>query len=246
MQRLNGREVEEADDAVGRAAERLASSGVGAWLGQHAGGRTIEVVFRGTPHKVHVPDSGVRPPHPAGFWFDDLLSAACRVRFGFRRGSARPVQGRPGAYEFREAWPEPALADLADDIRVAADGRPTETLRVRTKHLAGADPASVVFASAYAACVRKFGPGKLQPHAGLDHAFHFHPGGPADDPLVDARYTVHRPGGTAHEVHVRVLPRVAADWTGLVAAVRYACTLRWGPGKLSYMPEVGETHFTYS
>jgi hypothetical protein len=205
------------------------------------------VLYRARAHAVWFVDPGVRPPAPGGVWRDDLITAACRFRFGVSRGTCRalpaPVLGTQ--LEFREWWPDAVREQVAADVRVACPDRDfDQTLHVRTAVFPGADQESVVFAAAYQACAAQFGPGQLIWKGASALHFTPTPDNPAD-PRLHCRYTVHRRGGRPVDLVVRPPLATGKDWGALVAFVRAECAAKFGPGAVTYSPELGETHFRY-
>jgi len=219
-----------------------------------------DVAYRGGMKRVFVRDSGIRPPDPSGVWVDDLLSAACRIVFGVKRGSCRPVQGA-SHFEFREFWNDPTRYKVIEDVTVEyapsmRQKRPgdlpplttadRDTIHVQTSAYPGVDVASVVFASAYQALERKFGGGGLHWVPNKDTVLRFEANSIAIvNTLVPCHYTIIRNGGSSSEIVIYVTHDAARNWDMLVGAIAAECRRQFGVGAIGYSPEHGECTFTW-
>lgn len=208
----------------------------------------VPVLYNRVKHSVSVLDWPYRPPHPDGVWLDDLVAAACRIRFSCSRGTCRPVQGEEGLLEFREVWPDPTRSKIHEDIAVEIHAKPPhcDVIRVRTSAYPGADVTSVIHASAYQALERRYGAGELVVPTGKDHKLEFTPNPHASvHRLVPCRYSIQRDGGRLTEVVIYIPAAATRSWTDIVASITKECRLRLGPGSLKYLPELGECSFSW-
>lgn len=208
------------------------------------------VQYRGNVFRILIADTGKRPPDPDGVWLDELLSAACRCHFGAGKGSCRKVQGTDN-YEFREFWEEPTRYKVVERVRcevIDATGAvvKNEDIKIDTTAYPGADVRSVVFASAIRLCQQKFGVGMMEWVPGKDHKVRYTAGKkPTMDRFVEAQYTIHRKGGISNVITIHLSPEQSRDWGAIKWAVESECHKKYGTGRVTYMPELGEVCFGF-
>lgn len=245
------------EDAVKSALLRLVPGtdfGAGLPLVSGPDVRQVRVRYQGRDQDIWFVDRFGRPPAPGGLWIDDLVAACCRLLFGTDRGTCRPVAGEPSVLEFRQWWDTPQTSKIHEDVTVTvefADGRPDwrRPFHAQLAAYPGCDVAACVLASCYQNCEKIFGPGEIRYAPGKDHEILFRATGVmTGDTSVPFRFTIHRGGGTsgrATEMIVRLPIDVVRSWSAVMKAVGMECRGRFGPGRLSYLPECGETHFTW-
>lgn len=209
----------------------------------------FRVVYGATTRVVRVLDGGRRPPDPDGIWIDDLLSAACRVLFGVKNGSARRRQGDDLTFEFREWWPDPTryrvLEKVAIDIVRDSVVVKSDSVIVNTTAYPGADLRSVIAASTLRICRIKHGAGSIAWVAGRDHKLMFAIGGVGLGGTVEAQYVVHRKGGVSNEITIHISAEQARDWKSICDVLEKDCRAKFGAGQIRYMPELGECSFSF-
>lgn len=238
-------------DHIAEVAKRMPRFACGTGRRDEPGYVSLVVRFNGLDRQVWLADDGVRPPAPGGAWLDDRVSAACRLLFEQDRGRARAVAGLDGCLEFRVAWPEPPLEKVHASPAFTIHPCPKfpaghrTLLNVRTAAIAGADQESVILANGQQYAEFRLGPGVVRwaPHRPSELEYTAGAGGTC--PEVRFRHTVIRDGGRGADLVTPVSPAVAKSWPGVVAAVEANCKRLFGPGRLRYEPELGETFFTF-
>lgn len=234
------------DAGIANADSRLGEEGVTHGWGDPPGDKAEAIQFR-LRYRGLDRDCWVVPA--AGVWANDVVSAACRRLCGSSKGSARPVQGQ-GVIEFREWWDSPTSHRVREEIEIAVENDrgvqvATEKCIIATACMPGCDVPSVLLAAAYAVCQRKYGPGELQWVPRRDTKALFKATGVYKTPeMIPYRCTV-VVAGEPHEMMVAVPRDVATNWKAIIYQLGIACRSRFGLGKLTYEPELGEVYYRF-